>query len=178
MTKELSRWQWSLYLTFLQPCTDISLSIALWLTRRGDYMTGLVQTSSEGPRSRVLSPLIVSRLQIYKGRGWNNFIVSWTLIVKRLKRRHNDPGIIEMRIFLVLDPSSDMCRFAISICNLTNKAVGTSWRALFKPTQRQQDPEICPLWLLVGNPTINPCTLARVKIAVKQSKFMRKKILY
>ena len=29
----------------------------------------------------------------------------------------------------------------------------TIWRALSKPPQRQQDPDLCPLWLLVGTPS-------------------------
>ena len=38
-------------------------------------------------------------------------------------------------------------------CTLTNKAVGTIWRALSKPPQRRQGPDLCPLWLLVGTPS-------------------------
>ena len=44
-------------LAHLQPCTDLSYSVALWLTRLWDYMTGLVQTSSEETRSWSLSSL-------------------------------------------------------------------------------------------------------------------------
>ena len=36
---------------------------------------------------------------------------------------------------------------------LTNKAVGTIWRALSKPPQRRHGPDLCPLWLLVGTPS-------------------------
>ena len=36
---------------------------------------------------------------------------------------------------------------------LTNKAVGTIWRALSKSPQRRQGPDLCPLWLLVGTPS-------------------------
>ena len=38
-------------------------------------------------------------------------------------------------------------------CTLTNKAVGTIWRALSKPPQRGKGPDLCPLWLLVGTPS-------------------------
>ena len=38
-------------------------------------------------------------------------------------------------------------------CTLTNKAVGTIWRALSKPPQRRQGPDLRPLWLLVGTPS-------------------------
>ena len=38
-------------------------------------------------------------------------------------------------------------------CTLTNKAVGTLWRALSKPPQRRQGPDLRPLWLLVGTPS-------------------------
>ena len=37
--------------------------------------------------------------------------------------------------------------------NLTNKAIGTIRRALSKPPQRQQGPDLRPLWLLVGTPS-------------------------
>ena len=37
-------------------------------------------------------------------------------------------------------------------CTLTNQAVGTIWRALSKPPQRRQGPDLRPLWLLVGTP--------------------------
>ena len=37
---------------------------------------------------------------------------------------------------------------------LTNKAVGTIWRALSKPPQMRQGPDLRPLWLLVGTPSV------------------------
>ena len=39
---------------------------------------------------------------------------------------------------------------------LTNKPVGTIWRALSKPPQRRQGPDLRPLWFLVGTSAIKP----------------------
>ena len=82
-----------------------------------------------------------------------NFISSGSKIVKRLRRRQYDPLIIEMTIGLVLGPCTTLCRFFLKHCTLTNKAVGTIWRALSKPLQRRQGPDLRPLWLLVGTPS-------------------------
>ena len=77
-----------------------------------------------------------------------NFISSGSKIVKRLRRRQYDPLIIERTIGLVLGPCTDL-----SHCTLTNKAMGTIWRALSKPPQRRQGHDIRPLWLLVRTPS-------------------------
>ena len=82
-----------------------------------------------------------------------NFISSGSKIVKRLRRRQYDPLIIETTIGLVLGPCTALCRLFLKHCNLTNKAVGTIWRALSKPPQRRQGPDLRPLWLLVGTPS-------------------------
>ena len=82
-----------------------------------------------------------------------NFILSGSKIVKRLRRRQYDPMIIERTIGLVLGPSTALYEPFLKHCTLTNKAVGTIWRALSKPPQRRQDPDLCPLWLLVGTPS-------------------------
>ena len=82
-----------------------------------------------------------------------NFISSGSKIVKRLRRRQYDPLIIETTIGLVLGPCTTLCRLFLKHCTLTNKAVGTIWRALSKPPQRQQGPDLRPLWLLVGTPS-------------------------
>ena len=82
-----------------------------------------------------------------------NFILSGSKIVKRLRRRQYDPVIIERTIGLVLGPSTALYEPFRKHCTLTNKAVGTIWRALSKPPQRRQVPDLCPLWLLVGTPS-------------------------
>ena len=82
-----------------------------------------------------------------------NFISSGSKIVKRLRRRQYDPLIIETSIGLVLGPCTALCRLFLKHCTLTNKAVGTIWRALSKPPQRRQGPDLRPLWLLVGTPS-------------------------
>ena len=64
-----------------------------------------------------------------------------------------DPVIIERTIGLVLGPSTALYEPFLKHCTLTNKAVGTIWRALSKPPQRRQGPDLCPLWLLVGTPS-------------------------
>ena len=82
-----------------------------------------------------------------------NFILSGSKIVKRLRRWQYDPVIIERTIGLVLGPSTALYEPFLKHCTLTNKAVGTIWRALSKPPQRRQGPDICHLWLLVGTPS-------------------------
>ena len=54
---------------------------------------------------------------------------------------------------LVLGPFTALYRSFLKRCTLTNKAVGTIWRALSKPPQRRQGPDPRPLWLLVGAPS-------------------------
>ena len=78
-----------------------------------------------------------------------NFFSSGSKIVKRLRRRQYDPVIIERTIGLVFGPSTAWYEPFLKHCTLTNKAVGTLWRALSKPPQRRQGPDLCPLWLLV-----------------------------
>ena len=56
-------------------------------------------------------------------------------------------------IGLVLGPCTALFRLFLKHCTLTNKAVGTIWRALSKPPQRRQGPDLHPLWLLVGIPS-------------------------
>ena len=86
-----------------------------------------------------------------------NFISSGSKIVKHLRRRQYDPLIIERSlrtiIGLVLGPCTALYRPFLKHCTLTNKAVGTIWRALSKPPQRRQGPDLRPLWLLVGTPS-------------------------
>ena len=82
-----------------------------------------------------------------------NFISSGSKIVKRLRRRHYDPVIIERTIGLVLGPCTALYKSFRKHCTLTNKAVGTIWQALSKPPQRRQGSDRRPLWLLVGTPS-------------------------
>ena len=82
-----------------------------------------------------------------------NFISSGSKIVKRLRRRQYDPLIIERTISLVLGPSAALYGPFLKHCTLTNKAVGTIWRALSKPPQRRQGPHLRPLWLSFGTPS-------------------------
>ena len=82
-----------------------------------------------------------------------NFISSGSKIVKRLRRRQYDPAIIERTIGLVLGPCTALYKPFLKHCTLTNKAVGTIGRALSKPSQRRQGPDLRPLWWLVRTPS-------------------------
>ena len=91
--------------------------------------------------------------KLRRAKDTPNFISSGSKIVKRLRRRHYDPLIIETTIGLVLGPCTALCRLFLKHFTLTNKAVGTIWHALSKPPQRRQGPDLRPLWLLVGTPS-------------------------
>ena len=104
----------------------------------------------------VFSHPVFYRDLVYKLRrvkDARNFFSSGSKIVKCLRRRHYDPVIIERTIGLVLGPSTALYEPFLKHCTLTNKAVGTIWRALSKPPQRRHGPDLCPLWLLVGTPS-------------------------
>ena len=90
-----------------------------------------------------------------------SFVVSWAFMTDAARQAEDadssrapgltsDPVIIERTIGLVLGPSTALYEPFLKHCTLTNKAVGTIWRALSKPPQRRQGPDLCPLWLLVG----------------------------
>ena len=86
--------------------------------------------------------------------------------MKRLRRRQYDPVIIERTIGLVLGPFTALYRSFLKRCTLTNKAVGTIWRALSKPPQRRQGTDTRPLWLSVGTPSASRPELAyRLRVA-------------
>ena len=107
---------------------------------------------------------LVYKLRRVKGEV--NFISSGSKIVKRLRRRQYDPAIIERTIGLVLGPFTALYRSFLKRCTLTNKAVGTIWRALSKPPQRQQSPDPRSLWLLVGTPSaFGPELAYRLRVA-------------
>ena len=53
----------------------------------------------------------------------------------------------------MLGPCTALYKPFLKHCTLTNKAVGTIWRALSKPPQRRQGPDLRPLWLLVWTPS-------------------------
>ena len=83
-----------------------------------------------------------------------------------LRRRQYDPEIIERTIGLVLGPFTALYRSFLKRWTLTNKAVGTIWRALSNPSQRRQGPDPRPLWLLVGTPsTFGPEVAYRLRVA-------------
>ena len=73
--------------------------------------------------------------------------------MKRPRRRHYDPAIIERTIGFVFGPFAALYRSFLKRCTQTNKAVGAIWRAFSKPPQRRQGPDPRTLWLLVGTPS-------------------------
>ena len=83
-----------------------------------------------------------------------NFISSGSKTMKHLRRRQHDPVIIERTIGLVLVPFTALYISFLKHCTLTNKGVGTIWRALSKPPQWRQGPDSCSLWLLVGTASV------------------------
>ena len=108
--------------------------------------------------------------ELVNGLGNNKLTVhyatSGSKIVKRIRRRQYDPEIIERTIGLVLGPFTALYRSFLKRCTLTNKAVGTIWRALSKPPQRRQGPDPRPLWLLVGTPSaFGPELAYRLRVA-------------
>ena len=121
---------------------------------------------SQGIAYPVFYGDLVYKLRRVKGEA--NFISSGSKIVKRIRRRQYDPAIIERTIGLVLGPFTALYRSFLKRCTLTNKAVGTIWRALSKPPQRRQGPDPRPLWLLVGT---RLWTWARVQTARSTAYF-------
>ena len=86
--------------------------------------------------------------------------------MKRLWRRQYDQAIIERTIYLVLGPLTALYRSFLKHCPLTNKAVGTIWRALSKPHQRRHGPDPRPIWLLVGTTSaFGPGLVYRLRVA-------------
>ena len=82
---------------------------------------------SKGISHPVFYGDLVYKLRMVKDTP--NFILSGSKIVKRLRRRQYDPVIIERTIGLVLGPSTALYEPFLKHCTLTNKAVGTLWRA-------------------------------------------------
>ena len=94
---------------------------------------------------------------LYILRGSNNFISPGTKIVKRLRRRrardHRKGNKIKS---LVLGPSTATCELILKFCSLINKTAENRgcMMGLSQPPQRRQGPELFPLWLLFGTPTV------------------------
>ena len=115
---------------------------------------------SQGITHPVFYGDLVYKLRRVKGEA------SGSKIVKRLRRRQYDQAIIERHIGLVLGPFTALYRSVLKRCTLTNKAVGTIWRALSKPPQRRQGPDPRPLWLLFRTPSaFGPVLAYRLRVA-------------
>ena len=137
--------------------TTSNFDIGNSLDRTPNFCQNLVIFRSKNMYLKGISHPVFYGDLVYKLRRVKdtpNFISSGSKIVKRLRRRQYDPLIIETTIGLVLGPCTALCRlFPKALHSLTNKAVGTIWRALSKPPQRRQGPDLRPLWLLVGTPS-------------------------
>ena len=115
-------------------CTEVFVMPNHWMTKLNIpesslYMSPLVQSFYPNNIAEFLwygKVLFILTLGI---------ILSGSKIVKRLRRRQYDPVIIERTIGLVLGPSTALYEPFLKHCTLTNKAVGTIWRALSKPPQ-------------------------------------------
>ena len=94
---------------------------------------------------------------------WIYYCQSSTTIIQPLKIHPENSKIVkplkesnhwQNTMSIVLGPCTALCSLFLKHCTLTNKAVGTIWRALSKPPQRRQGPDLRPLWLLVGIPSV------------------------
>ena len=108
---------------------------------------------SKGITHSVFYGIIIYKLMRFKRTA--NFISSGSEVVKRLWRWQYYPVIIEKTICLALGPSrsTTLNRLQLKHCTLTNKVVGTIWRALSKPPQTRLGPDPHPLWVLVRTPS-------------------------
>ena len=125
-----------------------------WYSLMADMIsnTGDAKSSKESFKTLTFRNTLFYGDVVYKLRmvkDTPNFS-SGSKLVKRLRRRQYDPVLIERTICLVLGPSTALYIPFLKHCTLTNKAVWTIWRALSKPPQRRQGPDLSPLWLLVG----------------------------
>ena len=118
---------------------------------------------SQGITHPVFYDDLVYKLRRVKGEY--NLIWAVSKIVKRLRRHQYDPTIIERTIRLVLGSLTALYRSFLKRCTLTNKAIWTIWRALYKPLQTRQGTDPRPLWLLVGTPSaFGPELAHRVRV--------------
>ena len=123
---------------------------------------------SQGITHPVFYGDLVYKLRRVKGEA--NFISLGSKIMKRLRRRQYDPAIIERTIGLVLGPFTALYRSFLKRCTLTNKVVGTIWRALSKPPQRRQG-SWSPSPLIVSRDSFSLATWARVQTARSTAYF-------
>ena len=124
--------------------------IDVWIRMWCDFPNSFLE---RGMFRRLKSSLVKFYCKYRDIIGQYDVTLSRMIHVVVLRRRQYDPLIIETTIGLVLGPCTALCRLFLKHCTLTNKAVGTIWRALSKPPQRRQGPDLRPLWLLVGTPS-------------------------
>ena len=142
-------WHRVIDVTSFEKHLESSLDHTQLLSKFGDI--SFQEYLSKGISHPVVYGDLVYKLRRVKDTP--NLFSSGSKIVKRIRRRQYDPVIMERTIGLVLGPSTALYEPFLKHCTLTNKAVGTIWRALSKPPQRRQGPDLCPLWLLVGTPS-------------------------
>ena len=148
--------------------TSFGKQLESFLGHTLNFCPNLVQYPFQNVSKRITYPVFHDDL-VYKLRrikGETNFISSGSKIVKCLRRRQYDPVIIGRTIGLVLGPLTALYRSFLKRCTLTNKAIGTIWRALSKPPQRRQGPDPWPLRLIVGTPSAFwPALAYRLRVA-------------
>ena len=122
-------------LNVVKDITSFEKHLESYLDHTPNLCRNLVIIRSKNVPKGISHPAFYGDL-VYKLRRvkyTSNFISSGSKIVKRLRRREYDPLIIERIIGLVLGTSTALHKPFLKHCTLTNKAVGTIWRALSKP---------------------------------------------
>ena len=105
-----------------------------------NFCQNLVQYRSRICIKKNPSPGILrwSCLQTKEGQKHSKFHLVGYKIVKCLRHRQYDQGIIEGTIGFVLGLVTALYWSFPKCCTLANKAVGAIWQALLKPPQRRQ----------------------------------------
>ena len=108
----------------------------------------------------------------YRAWLWTSVQIWWNIVSGLCFTRNHSPCLLR---WSCLQTSEGQRRSEFHLvglensetpCTLTNKAVGTIWRALSKPPQRRQGPDPRPLWLLVGTPSaFGPELAYRLRVA-------------
>ena len=130
---------WVKYAVFIKNGNNFLKNSNFWYTLSNDHIQKVCKISEQYDQYSRRYDIF------YSDPFWKSIILYRFCI--------DDPLIIETTIGLVLGPCTALCRLFLKHCTLTNKAVGTIWRALSKPPQRRQGPDLRPLWLLVGTPS-------------------------
>ena len=119
----------------------------------------------KGKVKQLISLKISTRRRV---KGEVNFISLGSKILEHFWRRPYDPAIIERTTWHVLCPFAALFRSFLKRCTLTNKEIGTIWRALFTTPQRRQSPD---LRLIVNRDSFSLWIWARLQTARSTAYF-------